>query len=166
MTERVIYTKIVTLVADELAENGYHRRGENLRLIRDGNVCVVNFQKSRDRIEGAIKFTMNVGVVLEALALDDRFDPNAASIIDAHVKRRLGYYTEQKKDVWWLATAASNAEAMAGMLIDLLDYALLEMESYLDERAVISLWESGQAPGLTDTQMQRNLRVLKFASSD
>ncbi len=158
------FDQVVDAVAATLKESGFSRRGRIFRLARDGNCAVVEFQRSLSSTRDLIRFTLNTGVVCGALLDDGPAAAAKARFIDAHLSERLGRLLPTPTDKWWDVSTNSDLKSAIAEIDQLLMLgAVPYLQAHLTNNALITLWESGRSPGLTEGQRQRNLKELKAA---
>ena len=151
---------IVRIVGTTLSAHGFSRRGLTLLKRAGDSTALVNFQSSSSSSRERLTFTVNVGIKFDCL-LSER-EKNSTSVWDSHVQWRLGHLLPQRKDTWWETTPGDNMLALGNdMALLIQETALPLIDQYLDPRAVIALWETGQSPGLTEFQRVRFLERLK-----
>lgn len=161
---KAIYDRIVTSCAENLRSVGYVRRGSSLRKVAGGNVAIVEFQKSSKSNADAIVFTINLGIVCGQLLESSEPSLKGVGIVDAHVRQRIGMLLPDQPDKWWTIDPNTNANSLIEEISGLIEReAASYLDSYLDDDALVALWESGQSPGLTETQRLRYLTMLTSA---
>jgi hypothetical protein len=141
---------------------GFRRRGALLRALSHGNAGLIQFQKSTRSSSDQILFTVNLAVVCGTL-LEQELPPlEKVKSFDGHLRQRIGMFFPGRPDKWWEIKAGVDAGALAAEVA-----ALIATEGapyivrFLDADQLIALWESGQSPGLTETQRFRYLEKLK-----
>jgi hypothetical protein len=170
MAAAASFSTLVGRIAHILGD-GFRRRGPQLyRHEARGHWAIVEFQKSRQSTSEITIFTVNVGIASDLL-LDFfssiRRTERVPFASEWHWRQRLGALLPTAQDVWWSLTAGEQVEQLATELSGLLtDFALPPLNKYVDDRALIELWLTGQSPGLTDLQRLRNLAVLLHSTSD
>lgn len=148
-----------------LKDAGYTKRGTGFRSDKDGNIRIVDFQRSSESSASAIKFTVNLGVISSELLRrwDPEKDPSKEGIWGAHLRQRLGALTPANEDKWWTIMPSSDA-TIRDEIVDLiatLAIPFLQQHSY--DSDLIALWKTGRSPGLTEGQRVRNLALLDEA---
>lgn len=157
-----IFESLLKATDDNLKPQGFVRRGPTFRLFSEGNCGLIEFQKSTKSSHDDLIFTVNLGIVCGDLAGDVLPDVHKARIIDAHLRQRIGMLLLERSDKWWQITASSNRDGLIQELIELLiKIAVPYVKSHLPTDSLITLWESGQSPGLTAVQRSRFLSLLK-----
>lgn len=152
--------EIIKGLAGRLRESGFARRGPVLRILKEGNCGIIQFQRSSMSSRERILFTINVGIVCGSL-LDEPADLEKSRAIDAHISLRLGEFLPGCPDKWWEVTPQTETEPLTAELSELLlTKAVPYVLSLLSSSAIISLWQSGQSPGLTDGERLRLLSRL------
>lgn len=127
----------------------------------DGNVAVIEFQKSSKSSADAILFTINVGIICGRLLEAERSLPKKVGIVDAHIRQRIGMLLSDRSDKWWAIEPRSDARSLAEEISRLIERDVVPyLDRYLDDKALVALWESGQSPGLTEIQRLKYLTRL------
>jgi hypothetical protein len=165
MAEQQLQTKfksVVLAVAAALKPHGFAKRGTKFRR-GEPNVQLIEFQRSISNDATSIKFTLNVGVV-SARALrhfDPEAEPAKASVLEAHLRERIGTLSDERTDRWWQIDNQSNEQAINSEIVDLVIHKILPwLEKYSTDEALVDLWKSGRSPGLTEGQRNRYLTAL------
>lgn len=158
---REAFSAVVSAVGEALEREGFQRQGFVFRLIKENNCGVVEFQQSVKSSEDVVLFTVNLGIVYGDLLSAGSFQIQKARAIDAHLRVRVGMLLPDRPDKWWEINVSTDCDSLIRELSALL---LAEgspyVKRYLDPEAVITLWESGQSPGLTAVQRNRFLTRL------
>lgn len=162
-----IYRDMLNRISLVLKERGYSRKGNIFYVRQNGNWGLIDFQKSRKSSVSETIFTINLGVCSHILA--EFFKPEEVGRnppIDAcHWRQRIGMLLPNRDDKWWSITSQTSVEEFIQEIQTcLLDYGVAEIEKYIANEQLVSLWLSDQSPGLTDVQRLMNLSVLLKAS--
>jgi len=161
---KAIYDHVVASCAETLRSAGYARRGSSLRKEANGNVAIVEFQKSSKSNAEAIVFTINLGIVCGRLLEGGESSLKKVGIVDAHVRQRVGMLLADRPDKWWTIDPKTDANSLIEEISSLIEYeAAPYLDRHLNDDALVALWESGQSPGLTETQRLRYLTRLTSA---
>ena len=157
------FDQIVKTIGDPLQLLGFTLHGTVLRLLAQGNCGVIEFQRSAKSSGDKLLFTVNVGVVCGDI-LDSEAplqDLRKGRFIHAHIRQRIGAFLPDRPDKWWQITEAADPDALAREISDLiLEKVVPYIQRYLSTDSIISMWESGQSPGLTDGRRADLLGVL------
>jgi len=145
-----------------LKDAGYTKRGTGFRGEKDGNIRIVDFQRSSESSASAIKFTVNLGVISGELLR--RWDPEKApskeGIWGAHLRERIGALMPANEDRWWTVTS-SPAAAIGEEVADLIATLVIPfLQEHSRDSDLVALWKTGRSPGLTEGQRVRNLALL------
>ena len=151
------WKKIVAApVAELLKKHGFRKDGLKFSADRGDAKLVVEFQSSQTTDRNHLVVTVNLGIRLGQL---DR-DPSTFRG-DPHWRKRIGSFMEKPGDYWWACRNDEDAEHAGKRIAMLLETAALpEMERLASAKALRSLWESGQSPGLTEGQRVKYLASL------
>jgi hypothetical protein len=160
----MMFDELIAVVAQSLLSFGFVRRGKVLKSVSNGNAEIIEFQKSDKSTENRVMFTINLGLVCGALLDQERMDIHRSTILDAHLRNRLGSLLEPANDTWWDLTPSTEIDSLAAELSSLLSTkGVPYLENYKNSDQLIALWESGKSPGLTAVQRARLLSELKEA---
>ncbi len=133
------------------------------KIIKNGNLGIIDFQKSRNSTESTIIFTVNLAVVLRTIY---EFEGHHVSIDklgeeQGHWRERLGYLMPEKTDVWWEIKESIDVKQLASLLIKLIEeYGIKALMKYIKDGNLLELWLTDEAPGLTEMQRLEYLSVL------
>lgn len=156
------FTKAISAeVMSVLKPLGFRKR--RLTFTRDlgGVVQIIALQKSTSSTDAVVKVTANAGLWLNELAPIRAGVPDNPDIWSAHWQVRVGQLSPEKTDLWWSVKSADDARAVgAELALRIVSHVLPEMERLSSREAVIHLWRSGPAPGLTAGQRDRYLAKL------
>lgn len=156
-----LFDRVIGDSAARIRALGFKRSGRILRLVRDGNAAVVEFQKSTSSPPGELRFTINLAVICGELLDDGRAGISKASSLDGHLVRRIGWLMSHPSDHWWTISCETVIDDLAREVSSLvLETAVPYLTQYLNTNQLMSLWRSGQSPGLTDVQRMRFLGRL------
>ena len=159
---KAAYRPVIRAVASRLSAYGFVQRGSVLRKQAGMNVALIEFQLSDKTTKDRVVFTINLGVFCGALAGGLSGNP---TVMDAHLRKRLGFLLPQGEDKWWELTTQTNlAELGDEISAGLAERARPFLDEYLDNKALLALWESGQSPGLTAGKRAEFLAHLKAAT--
>jgi hypothetical protein len=84
------FGQVVGTTAKKVDELGFHRQGSILRIVRQGNAGIIEFQKSTKNTSDKILFTVNLAVISGALLEPDQPSLEKARSADAHLRQRIG----------------------------------------------------------------------------
>lgn len=154
------YENLLRRIDSEIGPFGYARKGGIFRKKSGDFLSIVEFQKSRDSLPEAIKFTVNLGVVWKRLlGVFDSFEK--AKFVDAHLMERVGFLLEERQDKWWTLSANTDSNVTKEEVCTVLvNKALPYLERYSNAVALVELWKSGISPGLTKVQCDRLLKKI------
>lgn len=115
-------------------------------------------EMSRWLRDEAIVFTINLGIVCGQLLEGDESSLKGVGIVDAHVRQRVGMLLPDRPDKWWTIDPKADTTSLIEEISGLIEReAAPYLDRYLNDDALVALWESGQSPGLTETQRLRYL---------
>lgn len=148
------YKDLLKAVEIFLKQEGLTKKGDTYYLAQDGNLGLINFQRSRDIIKGGTKFTINLGVfssrLSEALPYSVKGKP---AIEDCHWRERAGFLLPQKKDHWWIVLEGQSIENLATEMIAALKGVLLpELKKCISDESLKNKWMDGVSGGITEFQ--------------
>jgi hypothetical protein len=156
-----ILTHVIKNAAEEVKGLGFQRQRLTLRLLREGNAGLVEFQRSQSNTDRTLRFTINLAVVCGLLLEPRQPILEKAGSANAHLRERLGFLLPEHGDKWWEITAATDWNDLSAEVSNLIHTkAAPYVMGYLRTDALIELWKSGSSPGLTAGQRERYLRQL------
>jgi hypothetical protein len=141
---------VARIVGTRVAAHGFSRRGLTLLKRASESTALIGFQSSTGSSSQRLKFTVNVGIKFDCLLYER--EKRSTSISESHLRWRLGQLLTQPDDTWWETTPGGNMLSLGNDIALLIEEAALPINRYVDPLAVIALWESGQAAGLTEFQ--------------
>jgi hypothetical protein len=161
------FLEVIENIDPVLKECGYSRKGNTFYIRQLENWGLINFQKSRKSSASNVIFTINLGTCSKLLI--EFFTPEKInekpSVEDCHWRQRIGMLLPGHCDKWWSITNQTSTEQLIQEIQDCLrNKGIPEIERYMANEQLQSLWLSGQSPGLTDIQRLMNLSVLLKAS--
>lgn len=157
------YKRIVNAAAALLTAHGFKKSGTAFRNAHDGNVSIIEFQKSRDSSADAVKFTVNLGVISGELLRrwDDELDISKETVWSAHLRHRIGDFLSTPQDLWWNIAEDVDTLTIEAEVCDLITReAVPFLSRHATDADLIRLWRTGRSPGLTEGQRERNLAQL------
>jgi hypothetical protein len=163
------YKKLLSDIEKHIKLKGWVRKANTFYFFDDNNWALLNFQKSKASSSSAVLFTINLGISSTLLRKFDEKDIEKKPTIDeCHWKKRIGFLLPQKQDYWWKITDSVNLEKIISEIKELLNnFALPEVNKYLSDAALGSLWLSGISHGLTNFQRLINLTtILKIHNNE
>lgn len=156
------FKQVVETTTKKVDKLGFHRQGLILRVVRQGNAGVIEFQKSTKNTCEKILFTVNLAVICGALLEPDQRSLEKARSIDAHLRQRIGMLMPGHPDKWWEISEVSTVDTLVSEVSEVIaTEGAPYVTRYLDVNELVALWESGASPGLTETQRVRYLEKLK-----
>jgi hypothetical protein len=153
---------IVKSVFASIKPFGFKRAGKIARLLVFNNSAILAFQRSRDSTTELIKFTINLAIV-SGILYDQEVKPlEKARDIDGHLRQRIGALLPEHPDKWWVIEKTTDLQQIICELSDIVsEKAIPFLLRYVKTEELLALWESGQAPGLTEGARVRLLNELK-----
>lgn len=157
------FAAIVGSVFAGLKPLGFRKQGQRFRRDADGNVSLVEFQRSAASDQHMIKFTLNVGIVSGRLL--NAWDPDSnikkVGSSEAHLMQRIGYFLHPPTDHWWALTSGTDTEVIAAEVTSLVVGAAVPyLNEHGSDQSLLALWHTGKSPGLTEGQRQRYVALL------
>lgn len=160
----LVLNDVIGKTAARLSEVGFKKSGNTFRRVFDAGAALIEFQKSRGNTSEVLSFTINLAVVCSPLLEPDGVTLQKARAIDGHLQERIGDLLPDRQDKWWKIDAATDANALATEVANTIgDIAVPYLLRYVDPHDLMALWETGQAPGLTEGARVRDLQRLKIA---
>ena len=146
----------------------YLKKGTSFYCLKEENYGLFAFQKSFSSNTSKVIFTINVGIYSQVLA--SFFTPEKvklqASIYDCHwtdrVKEKLFPFHEK----WWSVDDQVSIMELSEEVQDYLKKSIADINNYISDKKLLSLWLSGQSPGITNLHRLMYLSVLLKYSGD
>lgn len=133
-----------------------------MRRIVGDNAALINFQRSRWNTSDNVSFTLNLSIVCGALLDPGTVTIKSAKEYDGHIRLRIGYLASEGTDKWWEVSNATRADVLSAEIANLVvSVAVPYLERHVRSKDLVTLWETGQCPGLTEVQRLRYLAQLK-----
>lgn len=156
-----IFKEIVKIISPILKLSGYSKHGTKFRKMIEGNVTIIQFQRSRYNNPGSIKFTLNTSIVSARIYKLWGGDTDIARVSEWHgqLRQRIGSYAETPSDLWWYIEPDTDPTQIAAEVLRLLNLAISYLDQHASDEALVALWKSGRAPGITE-QLRINYLAL------
>ena len=106
--------------------------------------------------------TVNLGIFSSTIAtkVGNTRKPN---ILDAHWRERVGFLLDEPTDKWWEISSEQEAIEATEELSEILrKSALPKFQTLSSSENLKRLWETGEAPGLTEFERQQFLKVMNY----
>ena len=141
-----------------LRSAGFRKQGQLFRRSVNDVLHLVQLQKSRSSTAALVRATVNLAVWVPALAVHrERY-----SVAAAPCRERLGTVMPSGQDAWWEMSTDAEGEAAGLAIVGTLQrYGLPWLNTIESTAALLELWESGRAPGLTVVERGRFLERLR-----
>lgn len=151
------YRKVVlSSLRVALGDAGFKARGSTLSRSSGDVLHLVDLQGSQTSTSTTFKCTVNLGVLVLALHLEDYGQSRAPATWMAHWRERLGFVCPERKDLWWTASSPAEAQGIAEDVAKRARvFAVPVLDGLPDSASLLSLLESGRSPGLTAHQAAR-----------
>ncbi len=163
------YKSLLNLISVSLKPIGFSKKGNSFYLTKEGNLGIINFQKSIDSTKTLLKFTINVGICSGKLhsLLDTGIEASKIGILQCHLNYRIGYLKSQK-DEWFTLHDLTDVLELSTLLSKILiDHAVPFINNYIADSDLQKLWLQGNGAGLTPYQRYRYLTaMLKINKSE
>ncbi|MFN7618611.1 MAG: DUF4304 domain-containing protein [bacterium] len=156
------FKSVVDLARTALVPAGFTKRGTKFVKFYGPNLAIIQFQRSRHNDGGQIRFTINVSIVSAILARElwGVVDLNRTSESHGHLRQRIGYFSDEPRDIWWAVGDASAGEVGANVL-ELLSRVLSSLGGSASDKDLLAMWRTGRAPGLTAFQHEQYAAILE-----
>ncbi len=156
------FMSIVEATGDRVVPFGFGRWGQVMRLMREDNVALISFQKSKYADEEEIEFTINLGIVCGKLRRPN--DPPLAAAREGwtHLSERIGYLTDDPDDHWWTLDWGTDVRGLAAELSELVvTRGVPYLMRYITTEALVEYWRSDESSETTSRfDRDRYLRRL------
>jgi hypothetical protein len=156
------YKALIAGLVPILKTLGYSKSGESFYYNHEGNIGIINFQKSKSSTSNSTLFTINLGVYSAALKIFDNFEiKSKPTISDCHWRKRIGFLLPDMQDYWWeINNSISLTELETDIALILNEHAIPEIEKYITNERLEKSWMDGNSDGLTEQQMDLYLIAL------
>lgn len=156
------FSKVVGFTAHRLLQFGFKKSGSVFRLISGDNAALIEFQKSRHNTSQKLSFTVNVAVVCGLLLDPDALTVKKCRAIDGHLRTRIGTFLPDQQGKWWEIIHTTDEDSLSIEIAYIIcDMVVPYLLRYIKTSELITLWESGQAPGLTENARIKKLEMLR-----
>jgi hypothetical protein len=163
------FKKMINTVAPLLKLKGYSRKGNAFYKQQGGNWGLVSSQKSQKNTAFQIVFTINLGICSKLL-MEFRSDSAAnkpPTIEKCHWSRRIGGLLPIHSDKWWSINTETSIDSFCHEIETSLQVTIGEIDKYISDEQLLSLWLSSASPGITVLQRLMYLSVfLKSVGND
>ncbi|MBX9703201.1 MAG: DUF4304 domain-containing protein, partial [Silvanigrellaceae bacterium] len=163
-----IFNQLINNLKPLFKSHFYLKKGNTFYVTKDNNYGLVAFQKSQKSTRFEIIFTINIGIYSQVIA--NFFNPACAkskpTIADCHWIQRIDNILELPYDKWWLIDENSSISELTHEFYNYLEQIFMEVDKYIKDRDLESLWLSKKSPGITEFNRLRNLSVLLKHSGD
>ena len=161
MNSRTYFNEIIRNIKHHGSVADFRIKGKTLyRQYRDA-VQLINFQGSQSNTADVLKFTVNLGIYLQPLAILDEDPETTTNILKAHWSRRIGSYKDDGIDYWWTVQSESQVQSVSYEVIQILEQsAIPAMNGLSSTAALCAIWKRGDHPGIYERQRQRFLELL------
>lgn len=146
-------------IGQAIKDRGYKRKGSTFENKTEDVLLMVNIQKSAKGGARQTTLTVNLGVFIlsEKLGQLNR----RPTIWDCHWRRRLGNLLPRPADQWWQIEDENSAYLVAHEIIRLLgEFGFPALDRVSSSAKLVSLWQTGQSPGLTEFECKSLLAKL------
>lgn len=146
----------------------YLKKGNSFYCLKEGNCGLIAFQKSRMNNTSKVIFTINMGIYSQVLA--NFFTPEyiklPPSIDECHWTKRIAEELSPLHEKWWSIDDQTSITELNDEVADYIRKSITEIDGYISDRELQSLWLSGLSPGITNLHRLMNLSVLLKHSGD
>jgi Domain of unknown function (DUF4304) len=155
------YKKIILASLHVLLKPYGFRKNESIFSSESNDVVLfVQLQSSSKTTSARLVATVNLGIFSRTVAskVGNTRKPN---ILDAQWRERVGFLLDEPTDKWWEISSEKQAIEAAEELSEILrKSALPKFRILSSSESLKRLWESGEAPGLTEFERQQFLKVM------
>ncbi|WP_374950017.1 DUF4304 domain-containing protein [Mucilaginibacter sp.] len=132
------YKLLIAELVPFLKMVGYRKSGESFFLDKEGNIGLVNFQRSKNSNSSSILFTINLGVYSSALKMFDSFEVKSKpTLSDCHWRKRIGCLMPDRQDFWWEIDDTISSTKLAAEILDVLkERAIPEVEKFISNESL------------------------------
>lgn len=156
------FKELINALKPFLKSFNYLKKGNSFYCLKEGNYGLIVFQKSHMSNISKVTFTINMGIYSQVLA--SFFTPEhiklPPSIEDCHWNKRISEEESSIQEKWWSIDDQTSFTELCDEVQDYLRTSIEEIDKYISDKKLQSLWLSGQSPGITNLHRLMNLSVL------
>lgn len=138
---------------------GYKRRGNIYTLLINDLTYYITLQSSQSSTAQQLKITVNIEMSSARLSpfRDERMPLSA----HRNYHERIGRYTDEKSDKWWVINNIQEAKTAYEQINELLLKKVLpELKLFKSTDDLIEFWKTGNCRGITEFQRKHYLQLL------
>jgi len=149
------YRVLLSEINRNVRNLGFRRKGATFFNCEEGNVGLLNFQKSTKSNSHTTFFTLNLGVYCSTLnQLDVPGMGAKPTISDCHWRERIGFLLPERHDYWWQINDADPLENLISEVIGIvLSIAVPEIKKHITDISLQDSWMEGIFSGINEQQM-------------
>lgn len=149
-------------INNAIKDLGFKKNGSNFYYNSDGNIGVINLQKSKDSSSEITVFTINIGVYSNSLKIFDQPGIKSKPLVaDCHWRQRIGFLLPERKDYWWHINDNISLDYLITEVTNILiSIAIPEILIHITDKSLEEKWMNRISAGLTEQQMYLYLIAL------
>jgi hypothetical protein len=150
--------ELISALWQLLKPSGFKKRGAVFQKPVADVIHLISLQSSVSSTQDHARVTVNLAVWCKAI---NNAGPNP-TVWSAHWRQRIGKLMPAKADLWWSldsneATSTARTEIVAALKV----YGLPALEKLADSASLLTLWDTGISPGLTELQARQYAERLR-----
>jgi hypothetical protein len=119
---------------------GFSANKSNYEYKSGENKIVLSLQKSNTSNKNELKFTINCGIYSNIIYDYQKNFHETISAVDCHWNKRIGFFTKENKDLWYIISEKSILDAKE--IISTLDiFVLPELFTLVSDKELLKTWE-------------------------
>ena len=165
------YIEVLKDVKSYLNEIGFESKGNTLRYNSFDNVVFITFQKSKSSSNQEISFTINSGIFSKVIDKYQGGNGKNIKLEDCHWTKRVGFFTPENKDLWFVINRNNRIESKEIILI-LSTYVLPELFTLSKDTELLKIWENNTNTRVTElnrllyiTYLNKHYNPDKYSNS-
>ncbi|MCC7371264.1 MAG: DUF4304 domain-containing protein [Chloroflexi bacterium] len=143
----------MTAVAPVLKRAGFRKQRQLFTRYEDGNIGVVQFQKSASATQDRVTFTTNLGVWSVLVSASEGRRRTAALVTepDCHWRARIWTLLPARQDRWWEITPETDIDVLAAEIRAILEQvAIPTVVARTPDTGLRDHWLAGGSAGTTE----------------
>lgn len=152
-----------------MKQNKYRKKGNSFYTYGHGNVGLIHFQKSSRSDSSKTIFTVNIGTKSSSICEFEGDNFESLEVSTFHWISRIGEFLPNRLDKWWSYKNTHESNIIISEISKIIvEIAIPEINSKIQDESLLSMWMVGRAPGLTQLQRLEYLSILlkKFNMKD
>jgi hypothetical protein len=164
-----MFKELINIIYPMLKQQGFSKVGNKFYLEKDGNLGLIDFQKSKESNKESVLFTINFGIYSSVLGQFQYGYTHAIKpeIDQCHWQSRVGNFMPNSPDYWWKLEMPNDFNTIASNVVEVIqDSVMPEIVKRLSDDGLISCWMNNAFAGTTEIGRFKNLTTLLKLKGD